>query len=133
MKINPKQYAEALYESVREKSKKEIEQILDNFVKVLIVNSDTFKAESIMNEFNKVWNNKEGIVEAKILTAKKLDKKTLSLLNSYLMEILKVKKVNIQASEDEKLLGGVIIKYNDKILDGSIKTKLNTLGNKLKN
>ncbi|MCK5415902.1 ATP synthase F1 subunit delta [Candidatus Parcubacteria bacterium] len=133
MKINSKQYALALYEIAKDKKKNEIELMIKNLVNVLIANNDISKVDEIMNEFDKVWNYKEGVVDTTVLSAKKLDEKTLELLNKYLLGKLEIKKVDIITDIDEKLLGGVILKYGDKILDGSIKTKLNNFKSRLKN
>ena len=51
MKINSKQYAQALYESVQGNSEKEIEEVVKNFVKILADSGKISQAEKIVLEF----------------------------------------------------------------------------------
>jgi F-type H+-transporting ATPase subunit delta len=130
MKINPKKYALALYESVA-LEEGSIEDLLKNFVKVLVKNNDLSKAKKIEIEFNKIWNKKKGIVDANIISAKKTDQKTLEIIENYIKKISGSPNVNMQEEIDKDMIGGIIIKYEDKILDGSLRTGLKTLKEKL--
>lgn len=130
MKINPKKYALALYESVA-LEEGSIENLLKNFVKILAKNNDLSKAKKIEIEFNKIWNKKKGIVDANIISAKKTDKETLEIIENYIKKISGSPNVNMQEEIDKDMIGGIIIKYEDKILDGSLRTSLKTLKEKL--
>jgi F-type H+-transporting ATPase subunit delta len=130
MKINPKKYALALYESVA-LEEGSIENLLKNFVKILAKNNDLSKAKKIEIEFNKIWNKKKGIVDANIISAKKTDKETLEIIENYIKKISGSPNVNMQEEIDKNMIGGIIIKYEDKILDGSLRTSLKTLKEKL--
>lgn len=132
MKISPKQYALSLYESVKDKSEKEIKQIVGDFVKILIEDGNVSKFEKIMAEFNAIWNREQGIVEAEIISANELDKETRELLEEYIGKLSGAKKVEIKEKQDKGLLGGVVLKYGDKIFDGSLKAKLNLLKNDMR-
>ncbi|MCG2690591.1 ATP synthase F1 subunit delta [Candidatus Parcubacteria bacterium] len=131
MKITPKQYAESLYQSVINKKDSRIKGILDNFVKLLIDNNDISKIDKIIGQFKKIWNREEGIVEAEAVSARELDKKIVKLLNGYIVQLSGARKVLLKQKVDKNILGGVIIKYEDKILDGSLKMKLNELRSKM--
>lgn len=130
MKINPKKYALALYESVA-LEEGSIENLLKNFVKILAKNNDLSKAKKIEIEFNKIWNKKKGIVDANIISAKKTDQETLEIIENYIKKISGSPNVNMQEEIDKNMIGGIIIKYEDKILDGSLRTSLKTLKEKL--
>ena len=132
MKISPKQYALSLYESVKDKSEKEIKQIVGDFVKILIAGGNISKFEKIIAEFNAIWNREQGIVEAEIISANGLDEETRELLEKYIGKLSGAKKVETIEKQDKSLLGGVVLKYGDKILDGSLKAKLNLLKNDMK-
>ncbi|MBU4256905.1 ATP synthase F1 subunit delta [Patescibacteria group bacterium] len=127
MKITPKQYAESLYQSVINKKDSRIKGILDNFVKLLIDNNDISKIDKIIGQFKKIWNREEGIVEAEAVSARELDKKIVKLLNGYIVQLSGARKVLLKQKVDKNILGGVIIKYEDKILDGSLKARLKEL------
>lgn len=127
MKINSKQYAQALYESVKDKDKKEIETAIQNFVRILGISGKISQADKIVKEFLALWNREAGIVEAEVQGAKVFDKSILDSLNGFIKNISNAQTVDIKTKEDRTLLGGVIIKYQDKIFDGSLRTKLSAL------
>ncbi|MDP3043311.1 MAG: ATP synthase F1 subunit delta [bacterium] len=131
MKITPKQYVESLYQSVHNKKDSQIKSVIENFVKLLVANNDMAKADKITCQFIKIWNKEEGIVEAEVVSARELDKKIVKLLNGYIVQLSGARKVLLKQKIDKNVLGGVIIKYEDKILDGSLKMKLNELRNKM--
>jgi len=131
MKINAKQYARSLYEAVQNKSDSQIKDVLKSFVKVLINNNDISKADKIIAEFSKIWNKKQGVVEAEVISAKELDNPIIRLMSDYIVKLLKAKEVIINKKIDKNLLGGVVIKYGDKILDNSMRIRLCELKNRM--
>jgi len=124
MKITSRQYAQALYDLTKDKQLAEIKQITKKFVELLINNRDLSKAKEISNRFQKIWLREENIVEANIVSARKLDKDVIKSVSDYIKKTTKAKELIIKEDIDKNILGGVIIKYQDKIMDGSIKTKL---------
>lgn len=124
MRISPKQYAESLYQVVAKKKENDIKVVIENFVKVLQNNNDFNKSDKITEQFCKIWNKEEGIIEAEIMSAKELDKEIIELLNSYIAKLSGAKKVLVNQKVDKNILGGLIIKYKDKVLDGSLKSGL---------
>lgn len=127
MKINNKQYAQALYGSVKDKTEKEVETAIGNFVRILSEAGRISQSEKIIQEFSALWNREAGIVEAEVQGAKSFDGGILDSLNGFIKNISKAQTVNIKTKEDKSLLGGVVIKYQDKILDGSLRAKLSML------
>lgn len=131
MKITEKQFALSLYESLSGKSEKEAGVVIEKFVKVLVENNELAKFEKIIEEFVNIWNKEKGIVEAEITSAKGLDKEIVKLLNGYIVKLSGAKEVAMKEKIDKDLLGGVIIKYGDQVLDGSLKMRLSSLKDKM--
>ena len=132
MKISTKKYATALYDCVKDKKKDEVRNIIKAFVRLLAEANAISQADKIINEFVSIWNKEQGIVEAEIISADKLEKQTANMLNKYIGKLSGAKTVSIKETEDKNLLGGVIIKYGDKVLDGSLKTRLSSLREEMK-
>jgi len=124
MKIKPKQYAISLFESLEGKNKKETEEIIEKFVQVLVENNQASQIEKIISYFSNLWGKENGLVEAEIISSRKLDNKIVKLLNDYIVKLSDAKKVNIEEKVDPGIIGGVVIKYGDKIMDGSLKTEI---------
>jgi len=132
MKVLPKEYAIGLIESIKGKNDNEIKKITDNFVDLLIKNNDLSKSENISRIFSSLWNKENKIVESEIITAKKIDGDSLASLKNFLTNKTGAKKITINERIDKNIIGGTIIKYNDKVLDKSLKTKIKKLSDSIK-
>jgi len=132
MKVTPKQYAESLFESLHGKSEKTAKNILNEFVGVLIANNHTSQIDKILDHFTMLWNRENGIVEAEIKTANKIDTEVIETLKKYVAELSDAEKIKITEVVDKDLLGGFVIKYEGKIVDNSLKTKLQNFKDNLR-
>ena len=94
-----------------------------NFLITLANNGKLYLVEKIHSEFNKLLNEKDGILEVSIVTSQKLEsskeKKILLSLEKKLS-----KKINLKKIVDKNIIGGVILKVNSIMIDNSIRTKL---------
>lgn len=131
MKITVKQYALSLYEMIDGQSAAEVKAVIKKFVELLAKKNQLSRAEKIIAEFIKIWNDKRGIIEAQTVSAKELNKETVKLLKNYIIELSGAKEVMVNQKINKDILGGVIIKYGDKVVDGSLKTILDDLKDKL--
>jgi F-type H+-transporting ATPase subunit delta len=131
MKITARQYALSLSEAVDNKSAREVEAIIKKFIELLAGRNQLGEAEKIIAEFVKIWNDQRGVVEAEVASADGLAKEIVKLLKNYIAELSGAKEVLISEKIDKNILGGVVIKYGDKVLDGSLKMALADLREKL--
>lgn len=131
MRVSFKKYAAILYNLIDGKSKNEAEKIIFKFVAVLAENNDQGKLKKIIAEFNNHWNKEKGIVEAEVASAKELDKDIVKLLNGYIVKLSGAKEVVMSEKVEKDLLGGVVIRYGDRVVDGSLKAKLIELKDKM--
>ena len=131
MKISPKQCAQSLYEIGSQTE--DCDVVIKNFVKVLVARNQLGKAEKIIQEFIKIWNKEQGIVEGDLVSVRELDKDMIDKLNNSVAEVLGAKKVNLKNKVDKNILGGFVAQLGDIVIDGSVKNQLNNLKNKLVN
>ena len=131
MKITPKQFALSLYEAVEGKPASQVKAVIGKFVELLAKKNMLAKADKIMAEFVKIWNEKQGIVEAEVMSAKGLDKASFQLLENYIAGLSGAREVFFSEKTDKNILGGVVIRYGDRVVDGSLKTSLNDLKERL--
>lgn len=131
MKITAKQFALSLYESLEGKTAGQVKVIIKKFVEFLAGKNMLDRADKIEAEFLKIWHEKNGIIEAEVRSANDLDKANVKLLKKYIAALAGAKTVSLKEKIDKNILGGVIIKYGDKILDASLKTQLEELREKL--
>ncbi len=132
MKFNAKQYAQALIDSLESTSPKDQDQVLDNFVKVLAENNDTRLFDEIASEFHNLELKKKGIKQAEVITAHPTnhenDEKILHELNRLVEGKLELKK-----KVDDRIIGGIVIRMEDQMLDASVKSNLEQLKKELGN
>jgi F-type H+-transporting ATPase subunit delta len=132
MKFSPKQYAQALMDSLEETDPKHAELILDNFVSILAANNDLRMYDEIASEFHKIELKKKGIKQAEVISAKPISKENEQMI---LQELNKLVKGHYELKKkiDEQLIGGVVIRIDDQMIDASIKNELEELKEELTN
>jgi len=126
MKLLPKQYGKILYELTKGASAKEIDKITEQFIVFLTQERVVSKIDYIVKEFVDYAKEETGIKQLKIKSARVLSKSEINKIAKYLGE-----KTEIETEVDQGLLGGVIIRDKNKILDASLKTQLNKLKTQL--
>lgn len=119
MKTTNKQYAKALYTAVKDLKGEKLYQALEKFAAILARAHKLKQSNNIISEFVKYYKAGEGIKEIKITAARDLDEKTLKKIKAIFGE-----NVEAEVNVDPKLLGGVKIRTEDKILDASLQTQL---------
>ncbi len=133
MKITAKQYAQSLFEATKDASESEAIEVTQKLAEVLASNNQMSQTEKILDYFNSLWNREKGIIEAEVISANELDKEMLTLLNGYIVKLLKDKEVVIKQKIDKSVKGGFIIRLGDKILDASLSTRIKELKKTLTN
>jgi F-type H+-transporting ATPase subunit delta len=123
MKITPKQYAIALYESTKSVGMDELGRRVKNFVRILKKNNDLSSADNIIKQYSQYYREKKNISKIEITTPDKLSQEEL---NSILKKVSK--QIEVEEKVDKSLIGGIIIKIdNNTLIDGSVKRKLEDL------
>lgn len=126
MKYSPQQYAQALHQAIFESKPADQEKVLDNFVLTLKQNNDLGLIDEIENEFYNCERVRKNVKLAEITTARELSSeegnRLLKELNEYVGGEVELKK-----KVDAGLVGGVIVKIEDELIDGSVKRSLKEL------
>ncbi len=128
-KFTSQQYAQALFEAISEAGANDQDLVLDNFVKILAQSGDLNKYNEIEKEFHKIEMKAKGISEAEVTVARNVE------INSSLMnELNKIvgSKVEMKKKVDENIIGGVVVRVDDTLIDASVKGQLENLNRELK-
>lgn len=133
MKIKAKQYAQALFWEAKGKEGKELLNVIDRFFEVLKTDNNISQIGKIIFYFNELWNKENSLVEAEITCSRSLETNLKNDVLSYLKKISKAENIKISEKENKKIIGGFVLKYGDKIIDASIKNKINSFKNSLLN
>ena len=95
----------------------------ENFLKLLIHNNRLNLLTSIVKLFEAYKAEDEGYVEVEVLTAYALSKEAKHDLTATLEKTLS-KKIHMNVTVDKSLIGGVLVRAGDRVIDGSIRGRL---------
>jgi F-type H+-transporting ATPase subunit delta len=108
-----------------------LDPITTNFVGVLARNGRKRELQSVIRAFRRLAAEHRGEATAEVVTARPLNDDQLSALRQQL-RARAGRDVNIDATVDPSLLGGIVVKLGSQQIDASIRTKLNRLAQAMK-
>ncbi len=97
-----------------------------NFVGLIVRKRRAMFLADIIRQFEALMSASRGEMVAHISSAMALSQAQLDEIRSVLSKSFD-KTVVVEASVDETLIGGMVVKAGSRMIDGSIKTKLNSL------
>ena len=127
---NPQIQNEAKKELLTKCFKGELSKVVFNFLLLLVDKRRIGIFEAIEEEYRKLSNRERGIIIADVTTVRGMNRKQQEQLQKKLAAITN-KKVQLRLHEDEKILGGVIVKIGDKRIDGSVAGRLESMRQQL--
>jgi F-type H+-transporting ATPase subunit delta len=129
MKYTVKQYAQSLYDVLQTTHPKHQDQVIDNFINILKTNGDLAAYEPIITELEKLFDIQKNTSQVTITTAR-----DVNITPALLKELNKYSKDKIKTAQvtDEEILGGIVIRVDDTLIDASLRTELVNLKSKLK-
>jgi len=101
-----------------------------NFLLLLIDKKREAYLESILEQYVALANQARNIMDADVISAVELSPKDIKELQARL-SMLTGKNVRVRAHVDPKILGGLVVRVGDRIVDGSVTKRLQTLKNNM--
>jgi F-type H+-transporting ATPase subunit delta len=98
--------------------------------KVISARRESYLVE-IANQFIAIYNDQKGIARATVTAATPLDESSLNQIKTYISKKINKPHVQLTVKTDAEIIGGLVINYEDKLLDMSIKNELNKLKQQL--
>ena len=108
-----------------------LDKLTSNFLGVLAQGRRLAVLPAIIADFGKLSAAARGEVTAHVTSARKLDAKQTAALLAQLKTGLG-RDVALDLHVDPEILGGLVVRVGSRMIDSSIATKLNTLGQRLK-
>ena len=116
-------------EAVLEKSS--FSDMVKNFLRLVLDQNRIGAIEEITDHYSKLTDEISNITRAKVISAQPLKGDAVDRL-VLALKALTSKEVKIEVSEDASIMGGLIVKAGDLVLDGSVKTQIEGLRESLK-
>ena len=107
--------------------KMKADKLTIKFCGTLAANGRLNYLKQIQDVFLSLVSKTNGEVQAEVTSSFKLDKDQQKQVESAVSEATGVKKISLSLKVDETLIAGLIVKIGSKMIDSSIKTKLNRL------
>lgn len=104
---------------------------VENFIKLLARNHRLEALPAIKQRFEVLKAEYEKAAEVEVISANPLSDEQLQRLVEKLTAKLG-RKVNIETRIDESLIGGLVIRADDMVIDGSVRGKLDKLSESLR-
>ncbi|SCA57750.1 ATP synthase subunit delta [Candidatus Terasakiella magnetica] len=106
--------------------KAQLSDLTKRFIGVVAQNRRLFELEGMINGFEAFLAEHKGEVSAEVTSSKKLTQKQVDSLTASLKEAIG-SDVAVEQKVDSALLGGLVVKVGSRMVDSSLRTKLQHL------
>ncbi|QUS37520.1 F0F1 ATP synthase subunit delta [Tardiphaga alba] len=108
-----------------------ISGITANLINVLIANRRLFAVSDVIRAFNALVAKFKGEATADVTVAEPLSDKNLDALKAALKSVTG-KDVALNVKVDPSIIGGLVVKLGSRMVDSSLRTKLNSIKHAMK-
>jgi F-type H+-transporting ATPase subunit delta len=103
-----------------------------NILKVVAANRRLFAVREILKSFRALVARHKGEVTAEVTVAEPLDDKHRDAVTAALKSATGGKDVDLQVKVDPAIIGGLVVKLGSRMIDTSLRTKLNAIKHAMK-
>ena len=108
-----------------------LDLLTSNFVGVLAKNRRLGQLPNVIRNFNLLVARHRGELTAEVTSARPLDDMQVDAIKQNLRSRMG-RDIAVDLNVDPAILGGLVVKIGSQMIDGSIRTKLNTLAHAMK-
>ena len=101
--------------------------IAGNFLKLVAAKRRLFAVSGMIHAFNALVDRKNGVVSAEVTVPAELSDKNRAAVLDAIKGVTGSKHVALATKVDPSIIGGLIVKVGSKMVDASLKTKLNSM------
>jgi F-type H+-transporting ATPase subunit delta len=98
-----------------------------SFIKIISLNKRLYLIKKIYHNYIEKYYEQKSLKKIEVFSCIELEKKRKSELEEVLKKSFSNSKIEISYKIDKKILGGLLIRQNNLIIDSSLKTYLNKL------
>ncbi len=103
-----------------------------NFIKLVATKRRLFAIEGMVRAFNALNDQAKGVVRARVTVAQEISQEQTAALEQTLSEMSAGKSVAMDVVVDPSIIGGLVVKLGSRMIDGSVRTKLNSIRTRMK-
>jgi F-type H+-transporting ATPase subunit delta len=109
-----------------------ISGIAANFIKLVAAKRRLFAIRDMIADYGKLYDSWRGVARAEVTTAAALSDAHVAAIKDALKGVTGGKDVEISVKVEPAIIGGLIVKLGSRMVDGSLKTKLNSIRTRMK-
>jgi F-type H+-transporting ATPase subunit delta len=98
-----------------------------NFLRVITTNRRLFAVRAMIRGYRMLVARHKGEVVAHITVAEQLNDKNVDALKSALKSVTGGKDIDLDVTVDPAIIGGLVVKVGSRMVDSSLRTKLNAI------
>ena len=104
-----------------------IEGIAANFIRLVTTKRRLFLIRQMIADYRRLYDESRGVVRAQATAARALNPKSVAALKEQLRRVSGGREVELDVKIDPSIIGGLIVRLGSRMVDGSLKTKLNAI------
>ena len=101
--------------------------LVRNMVSLMVLRGDIIKFGRAVEAFSGMADSTRGTARAEVVTAVPLDEARKKRVADGLAALVNTREVILTERQDPSIVGGVIARVGDRLIDGSTRTRLRTL------
>lgn len=106
--------------------------IAEKFILLVAAKRRLFALDAMIADYKRLNDAAKGITRATVTVAEPLSDHHLDALKHELQGITGGKSVDVHVNIDPSIIGGLIVQLGSRMVDGSLKTKLNSIRTRMK-
>jgi F-type H+-transporting ATPase subunit delta len=103
-----------------------------NFIKLVAAKRRLFAIRDMISGYQKLYDAERGVIHAEVTVAAPPSDAHVAALKEALREATRGKDVDVSVKIDPSIIGGLVVKLGSRMVDGSLKTKLNAIRTRMK-
>ncbi len=113
-------------------SKAGVSGLSANFLKLVATKRRLFAVSDMIAGFEKLVDREKGVTRAEVTIAEPLNDAHTQALKAALAEVSGGKSVEVEIKVDPAIIGGLVVKLGSRMVDSSLRTKLNSIRTRMK-
>ena len=108
-------------------AKEGIDGIAGNFVRLVTTKRRLFFIRAMIADYRKLYDASCGVTRAEVTSASALSSENLAALKDQLKAASGGRDIKLDVKVDPSIIGGLVVKLGSRMVDGSLRTKLNAI------
>lgn len=130
---NPRVHKGIKKETITEIFGNKLDQQLLNFLILLLDKGRLGNIGQISSEFDRLANRKQNILDLTIISAAPVDEQQVEKIKEKYVRLYDASSAKVRQEIDKSVIGGVKVKIGDKVIDGTVKGRLESLRESMTN